>query len=52
LGVLRTALTFRLSKTGLWSSRLFSPEAAELPDSVEPMPSMTVAEPLPRKRAA
>jgi glycosyltransferase involved in cell wall biosynthesis len=52
LGVLRTALTFRLSKTGLWSSRLFSPEAAELPNSVEPLPSMTVAEPLPRKRAA
>jgi glycosyltransferase involved in cell wall biosynthesis len=52
LGVLRTSLTFRLCKMGLWSSRLFAPEAAELPHSVAPMPSMTVAEPLPRKRAA
>ena len=52
LGVLRTALTFRLCKMGLWSSRLFMPVAAELPSTVEPLPSMSVAEPLPRKRAA
>jgi hypothetical protein len=36
----------------LWSSQLFRPEAAELPRSVEPLPSMAIAEPLPRKRAA
>jgi glycosyltransferase involved in cell wall biosynthesis len=52
LGVLRTAITYRLCRLGLWKSGLFASEAARLPSSVLPTPSMTVAEPLPRKRAA
>jgi hypothetical protein len=52
LGVLRTAVTYRLSRWGLRTSRLFPREAAQLPRSVEPLPSMAVAEPLPRMRAA
>ena len=52
LGVLRTALTYRLCRWGLRKSELFSAAAAQLPRSVEEVPSMTVAEPLPRRRAA
>jgi glycosyltransferase involved in cell wall biosynthesis len=52
LGVLRTALTYRLCRWGLWTSDLFAGAAAQLPSSAPAMPSMTVAEPLPRKRAA
>lgn len=59
LGVLRTAITYRLCRWGLHSSVLFArntagsaPIAAELPTEVPVPPSMTVAEPLPRLRAA
>jgi glycosyltransferase involved in cell wall biosynthesis len=52
LGVLRTAISYRLCRWRLWKSGLFASDAARLPSSVAPMPSMTVAEPLPRKRAA
>ena len=52
LGVLRTAVSFRLCRLGLWTSSLFAPGAAKLPQSVQQMPTMTVAEPLPRMRAA
>ena len=59
LGVLRTAITYRLCRWGLHSSVLFAratagsaPIAAELPAAVPVPPSMTVAEPLPRLRAA
>lgn len=59
LGVLRTAITFRLCRWGLHSSVLFArnkagsaPIAAELPTAVPVPPSMSVAEPLPRLRAA
>ena len=52
LGVLRTAMTYRLCRLGLWKSGLFASAAAQLPSSVAPVPTMTVAEPLPRKRAA
>jgi len=51
LGVLRTALTFRLCRWGLMSSRIFAADAPQLP-RIAPMPSMTVAEPLRVKRAA
>ena len=52
LGVLRTAVSFRLCRLGLWTSALFAPGAAKLPQPIAEMPSMTVAEPLPRMRAA
>jgi len=59
LGVLRTAITYRLCRWGLHSSVLFAratarsaPIAAELPTELPVAPSMTVAEPLPRLRAA
>ncbi len=52
LGVLRTAITYRLCRFGLWSSGLFVAEAANLPKLVTEMPTMTVAEPLRRRRAA
>jgi glycosyltransferase involved in cell wall biosynthesis len=50
LGVLRTAVTYRLCRWGLWKSELFAGGAAQLPRSIEEVPSMTVAEPLPRRR--
>jgi glycosyltransferase involved in cell wall biosynthesis len=49
LGVVRTALTYRLCRWGLARSRLFSAQA-RLPQLIAPLPSMTVAEPLPRIR--
>jgi glycosyltransferase involved in cell wall biosynthesis len=52
LGVLRTAITYRLHRWGLVNSRLFKLTSARLPQLVEAVPSMTVAEPLPRVRAA
>src|SRR5438067_4991916 len=52
LGVLRTAITYRLCRWGLGNTILFSAPAATLPSSPPAMPSMTVAEPLARKRAA
>jgi glycosyltransferase involved in cell wall biosynthesis len=52
LGVLRTAITYRLCRWGLWTSGLFTIPAAKLPRVISEMPSMTVAEPLPRRRAA
>jgi hypothetical protein len=48
LGCLRTALTYRLCRLNLGRSEIFAPIAATLPTSVEPMPTMTVAEPLPK----
>lgn len=52
LGVLRTAITYRLCRLGSWSSGLFVAEAANLPKLVTELPTMTVAEPLRRRRAA
>jgi glycosyltransferase involved in cell wall biosynthesis len=52
LGVLRTAVTFRLCRLGLWTSGLFAPAAPRLPRSIEPMPSLSVVEPIGRMRAA
>jgi len=52
LGVLRTAITYRLCRLGSWRSALFVAEAANLPKLVTEMPTMTVAEPLLRRRAA
>jgi len=55
LGVLRTALTYRLCRWGLSRSPIFATVEAKLPvEKVEiaEMPSMSVAEPLPRMRAA
>ena len=52
LGVLRTAITYRLCRWGIWNSELFVHGLAQLPRSIEEVPSMTVAEPLPRRRAA
>jgi glycosyltransferase involved in cell wall biosynthesis len=52
LGVLRTAVIYRLCRLGLWTSTLFAPATATLPRSIAEMPTMTVAEPLPRMRAA
>ena len=52
LGVLRTAIKYRLCRWGLLTSDLFTTAAAQLPSSAPAMPSMSVAEPLPRKRAA
>jgi glycosyltransferase involved in cell wall biosynthesis len=52
LGVLRTALSFRLCRWNLWTSSLYTQRTATLPKSVDPLPSMTVAEPLGRMRAA
>ena len=51
LGVLRTALTYRLCRFGLLKSALFATAAAKLPRTAG-MPTMTVAEPLKRVRAA
>lgn len=52
LGVLRTAIAYRLSRWKLWSSGLFADDASPLPRSVPAMPTMTVAEPLARTRTA
>jgi glycosyltransferase involved in cell wall biosynthesis len=52
LGVLRTALAYRVARMGLKKSSLFTYQAAKLPRSVTAMPSMSVAEPLQAVRAA
>lgn len=52
LGVLSTAFTYRLCRWGFVKSRLFAPESANLPRMASPVPTMTVAEPMPRVRAA
>lgn len=51
LGVLRTAITYRLCRWGIANSKLFAPAGPRLP-RIAPMPSMTVAEPLRAMRAA
>src|SRR5579872_4592420 len=52
LGVVRTAITFRLCRWGLAQSRLFAPDAAKLPRLMMPMPHMSVADPIKKVRAA
>lgn len=52
LGVLRTAITYRLHRWGLVRSRLFKLTSARLPRLVEAAPTMSLAEPLKRVRAA
>jgi glycosyltransferase involved in cell wall biosynthesis len=51
LGVLRTAITYRLCHWGIIRSRLFAANSPQLP-LIVPMPSMTVTEPLKTLRAA
>jgi hypothetical protein len=51
LGVVRTAITYRLCRWGLASSKLFAAAGPRLP-IIAPIPSMTVAEPLRVMRAA
>jgi hypothetical protein len=51
LGVLRTALMYRLCRSGLAKSKIFATDGPRLP-KIAPMPSMTVAEPLRVMRAA
>jgi hypothetical protein len=51
LGVLRTALMYRLCRWRLAESRVFACDGAQLP-KIAPMPSMTVAEPIRVLRAA
>jgi glycosyltransferase involved in cell wall biosynthesis len=52
LGVIRTALTYRLARWGLWKSRLFDQAGATLPASHPTVTTMEVAQPLPRVHAA
>lgn len=52
LGVLGTALAYRLSRWRLWSAGIFADDAMPLPRSVPALPSMSVAEPLGQIRAA
>lgn len=52
LGVLRTALVYRLCRLRLWSSPLYAKDAAPLSFPLSSVPSMTVAEPIGRARAA
>src|SRR5947208_939577 len=51
LGVLRTALTYRLCRWGFARSKLFAADGPHLP-RITPLPSMTVAEPFKVMRAA
>lgn len=51
LGVLRTALMYRLCRWRLAESSVFACDGAQLP-KIAPMPSMTVAEPIRVLRAA
>ena len=51
LGVLRTALVYRLCRWRLAKSTLFASDGPQLPQ-IAPVPSMTVAEPLRVMRAA
>ena len=52
LGVVKTAITYRLCRWGLAKSRLFAADAARLPRLVMPIPHMSVAEPIKKVRAA
>lgn len=52
LGVIKTAVTYRLWRWGVAKSRLFSGDAAKLPRLMEPLATMSVAEPVKRVRAA
>jgi glycosyltransferase involved in cell wall biosynthesis len=51
LGVLRTAISYRLCRWGLARSKLYASDAPRLP-RVTPLPSMAIAEPLRVMRAA
>lgn len=51
LGVLKTAITYRLCRWRVARSRLFAADAPKLPRVLAPMPSMSVAEPIKRVRA-
>jgi hypothetical protein len=51
LGVLRTAIMYRLSRWGLARSVLYAAKAANLPQIV-PLPNMAIAEPMRRSRAS
>jgi len=51
LGVLRTAIVYRLCRWGIGKSKIFASDAPRLP-SIAPLPTMTVAEPLRVMRAA
>jgi glycosyltransferase involved in cell wall biosynthesis len=46
LGVVWTAISYRLFRSGIMRTRLFAQEAAGLPRLVKPMPSMSVADPI------
>nr|WP_283937959.1 glycosyltransferase family 2 protein [Sphingomonas caseinilyticus] len=52
LGVLRTALVYRLCRWKLWASPLYAKDAAPLSFPSSSVPSMTIAEPIGRARAA
>jgi glycosyltransferase involved in cell wall biosynthesis len=52
LGVVRTAISYRLYRWGVTNSRLFVSDAGTLPRLVKPMPNMAVAVPIGRVRAA
>jgi glycosyltransferase involved in cell wall biosynthesis len=52
LGVLATSVTYRLSRWGVLNSRLYTETSATLPRMVGAIPTMTVAEPIKRVRAA
>lgn len=51
LGVLRTAITYRLCRWGMLKSRIFAADGPQLP-RIAAIPSMTVTEPLKGMRAA
>jgi hypothetical protein len=52
LGCLATAFTYRLSRWGIGRSDLYSQQSATLPRMMTPMPTMSVAQPIRRARAA
>jgi glycosyltransferase involved in cell wall biosynthesis len=52
LGVLRTAVTYRLARWGLWKPELFNAKEATLPASHPAVTTMEVAQPLARVHAA
>ena len=52
LGVVATAITYRLWRWGMLRSRLFALDAPKLPRLVSSLPTMSVAEPLARIRIA
>jgi glycosyltransferase involved in cell wall biosynthesis len=51
IGVIKTAVTYRLCCLGLAKSRLFAGEAARLPRLASPVATMSVAEPIERVQA-